>query len=251
MDVEKVVFLSDIHVPHHDRVVWPQVLKFIELYQPDRVVLNGDIIDAYPISSFSKDPLRADTLQDEFDITRNEIIAPIRAMLPHAQLDFTPGNHEDRLQRYLRSQAPGLASLRCLDLEQLLGADEFGMTVHPQPGFLLRPHFRVYHGTVVRKHSGWSAKGELEKWGWATSGISGHTHRMDAFHFDTGREPVGWFEQGCLCEPKPEYIVGTPNWRQGFAVGEFERGGDWFDIQLVKIIHGKLRVNRIDFSQLV
>jgi len=62
-----------------------------------------------------------------------------------------------------------------------------------------------------------SAKGQWEKFN--CSGISGHTHRVGSYKRTTGRGTDTWIEQGCLCELKPGYIIGPPDWQQGFAFG--------------------------------
>lgn len=246
-DYERVVFLSDIHAPFHDEIVWDQVLRFVQDYDPDRIVVNGDLVDAYNVSRFSKDPNRRHNLQDEIDISRG-LLASLRDRAQNARIDLTTGNHESRVERYLWSQAPELSSLRCLRLGELLSLNELEIELHGVEGFLLRPKFRVKHGDAVRKHSGHSAKSEFEKHG--ISGISGHTHRMGTYEVRNDAGVFAWTEQGCLCDMNPEYINGIANWAAGFAVGEFATGGNRYQLELVRVPEQRLVYRGRDYSQM-
>jgi predicted phosphodiesterase len=232
---ERVLFLSDIHFPYEDSKLLKQILRWIEFNPVHRIVINGDLLDFYELSRFLKSPTRAITAQDEIDLAY-DFLVKIRSI--HDQtIDFIPGNHELRLEKYLRSDAIQLAGLRCLELPNLLKLRELDINPHDSEGFLLRPNFLVYHGEAVRKHSGHSAKAELEKYG--ISGISGHTHRMDSYHKTDLTGTRGWYEQGCLCRMDPEYVK-SPDWQQGFAVGEFDYNSKWHNIELVSFSNGKL-----------
>ena len=51
------VILNDIQYPFHDEQCLALVKLFIKDIKPDGVRLNGDIVDCYSISSFTKDPM--------------------------------------------------------------------------------------------------------------------------------------------------------------------------------------------------
>jgi hypothetical protein len=99
----------------------------------------------------------------------------------------------------------------------------------------LLPKFILKHGNVVRKWSGWSAKGEWERYG--KSGASGHVHRLGMFfHRDWNGNHV-WAETGCLCSLNPDYMR-DPDWQQGFVVASFERSTGAFQVEPVYIHRG-------------
>jgi hypothetical protein len=51
------VVLNDIQIPFHDEeVLFGLVVPFVRELRPHGVVLNGDIVDNYEISDFTKDP---------------------------------------------------------------------------------------------------------------------------------------------------------------------------------------------------
>jgi predicted MPP superfamily phosphohydrolase len=211
---ERVVFLSDIHVPYHDPVAITLVYKFLSWFKPTGIYVIGDLLDFYSLSRFDKDPTRLLTLQQELD-EGVEFLAKLRSICPEAYIYFREGNHEYRLTRYLCAH-PELYTLRALQLPAMLKFKDLEIEYCDYNGALDHYGFLVEHGDIVRRHSGYTAKGMLDKRG--ISGITGHTHRMGS-HFQTNTAGTTcWYENGCLCKTDPEYILGQPNWQQGFSV---------------------------------
>jgi hypothetical protein len=157
--------------------------------------------------------------------------------LPNAAIDETEGNHDYRIKTYIETNAPGLASLRALDMASLCSYQELDIRWHPGHGFRLRPEFLVKHGTIVRQDAGSTAKAELLLNG--ISGISGHVHRL-ATYTKNGYVRRSWTEQGCLCRLDPPYITGGANWEQGIAVGYFSTKSPNFVVDLVRYSDGAL-----------
>jgi predicted phosphodiesterase len=52
------VILGDLHAPHYDWAAFSVALQITAAIGPDSVVLNGDIIDNYQVSSYDRDPRR-------------------------------------------------------------------------------------------------------------------------------------------------------------------------------------------------
>lgn len=96
---ERIVVLNDLHVPFHDTKTLRSVYKAVKDANPDRIILGGDVCDFYSISTFSKDPMRRMNLQDEVERVQTVLI-DIRKRFPKADIDFIPGNHEERLDYY-------------------------------------------------------------------------------------------------------------------------------------------------------
>ena len=214
------LFLNDTHEPHLDRRAWATVLEFAKYLKPKRVVHLGDHFDFYQISRFDKNPKRLLTLQEDIDVGVKSL-DDLRVACKDAEFHFTEGNHERRLIKYLWSK-PEIANIRSLQPNELLGFDGLDITFWPEEEVLDIDGFVCTHGSRVSKHAGMSAKGELEKWG--TSGISGHTHRQAEFNLSNYGGDYTWYENGCLCELNPHYIVGRPNWQHAIAVGDFSDG---------------------------
>ena len=213
MDTTKTIICNDFHGQFCDKLACNLLFSFIKREKPNKVIINGDLVDFYSISRFDKDPGRKELLQDEIDECFN-LMVDIRNSAPDAEIILIEGNHEARLRKYLRSKAPALATLKVLQIESLLDLAKLDIT-YEEDGVWLGDLF-VYHGSLVRSKAGYTAHAELLKNG--CSGISGHTHR-------DGKAPVRhrggqlcWWENFCLCDLNPEYVKGIANWTQGWSV---------------------------------
>lgn len=210
---QRVVVLSDAHAPHHDPDAIAAACDFIRDVQPTIVILNGDLLDLYAVSSFDKDPDRVLSLQYEFDICKSEVLDPVVAAAGEAELFYVEGNHEHRLTRWL-SRHPEVASLRALSVPALLDLDKLGIkyvTYGVEVNDVL-----ITHGKAVAKWSGGSIKRELERQRFGVNMVMGHVHRVGLFNTWTRTGGVWGIEAGCLCNLNPDY-VDFPDWSHGLA----------------------------------
>jgi predicted phosphodiesterase len=236
----KVITINDLHVPYHNKVMVQNYIKFISDEQPDQIILKGDMVDFYDLSSFDKNPEREGKLQEELDILKG-ILRQFRRACPSAKIVYIMGNHEDRLRRYLWKNAKALNSLRALKFEELLSLKQLKIDVLEDSYFI--SGFEFSHGDVVRQYSSYSAKAEYDKRN--NSGCSGHTHRMGSYCKTTTNGTFGWWEDGCACDLSTEYIKGTPNWQNGFSVVYFD--GNAYDVHQVYVHKGHFRFNGVKY----
>ena len=236
---EKTVSVSDIHAPFHDEEALQAVIDFIGQFKPRHLVLNGDILDCYTISKFEKNSDLRMSFQDELDATRDVISRLIAAAPAKCRTVYLQGNHEDRHRRLLWDN-PALADLRNLQLSQLLKLRELGVKKFMRYGEL-HNHLGVAftHGSIARKHGSYTARAEREEHG--ISGVSGHTHRLGVSYKTYTDRIVTWYEQGCLCDLKPGYIRGTPNWQHGFLIGWRSPSTGRLSCQLVPVFEGEIQ----------
>jgi hypothetical protein len=212
-------------------------LAFVRVFQPSHVFLIGDVLDAYQVSTFDKDPERRFQLQDDIDAAYG-VLKQIRKAAPQAIIYYLKGNHEHRMQKYLWRQAPELSGLRSLSLPKLLSLDDLKIK-WVEEGSMMFHGFLVKHGNIVRSRSGYTATGEMEKAG--VSGVSGHTHRLSQIFKRNYGGMFTWVECGCLCQLQPEYADGAlMDWGHGLAVGHFAKESKRFNINPYPIIKGTL-----------
>lgn len=209
----KFIVLSDIHFPYQDDKAIKAVYKFLEQHLVDTIILNGDILDFYDVSSFDKDPSRINSLQKEIDMA-NKFFSQLRKR-HSGRIIFIGGNHDaDRLERYLKKH-PELYSLNALKIDRILNLNEYGIDFY-------RDEFRlgslkIIHGDMVRKFSAYTARGELEKHD--TSGISGHCFSEDVEVLT----PTGWIP---IIDVNVGDTVGTIN--EDTQAFEFNKVNDKF-----------------------
>lgn len=211
----KTLVISDLHIPqHHERAI-DLVCLILDRTSPDEVIIAGDALEVYGLSSFDKDPT-SPVLEEELEEWVGIARMLIGAGPAHTKWGFIPGNHENRFVRWAMNH-PEVWGIKGLSLELLMDLDVLGIEYHPVeyeivPGLLV-----AKHGSKVSQHSAYSAKGELLKEGHAISTITGHTHRMGA-HYVTTRSGVRRaYENGCLRTQDAEY--GTSfNWQLGCSM---------------------------------
>jgi hypothetical protein len=231
------LFLGDWHVPYHDARAVDLAMAFASWFQPTSIYVLGDFLDCYPLSTYDRDPSRLTSLQNELDQGK-ALLKRLRAVAGRkCQITYLDGNHEFRLSRYL-CRHPELSSLSSLNVSDLLDLPSLGITHHAYHTQLRWCGLLVEHGDLISPTSGGSAKKMLESRG--VSGISGHVHRLGS-HFRTDhRGTLGWWENGCLCQPWAEWKIGPPNYQQGFSVGHGIPGKNRFVVEQVPIIKGRL-----------
>lgn len=247
---ETVAFINDTHSWHVDSVIWTQVLAWLEYLKPDRLVHLGDAVDNPSVSRFSPRSITVPSLNQERESVREQLVQLRDAIGPEAKFDLTPGNHEDRIWRWLMDKAPQAADMPEWTIANWLGADQVGLTVHGLDGFSLVEDFRCYHGTHINKSNGMSTAARAELIKWNCSGISGHTHYTDHACRVIGGSLREWWSNGCLTSTESEYVIGPSNWHQAVSVGYFDHDNPHlFQIEQIKIRDQKLIWRDIDFSQ--
>jgi len=124
-----------------------------------------------------------------------------------------------------------------MEWSHLLGLTEMHWTLVPgseQTKTQIIPKLITKHGTVVRKWSGQSGAGELQRYG--RGGMSGHVHRMGSFLHRDHNGTQSWTEVGCTCSLEPDYM-NDPDWQQGCAVVSYT--DNWYHVEPVYIERGR------------
>lgn len=110
--------LADIHAPFHSPGAVHRALSDFEAEQVDLILILGDLVDAYPISSFDRSPERHSRVSEEREALRPVVDAIDRFDVP---IEYIPGNHEER-ERRLRQRNPSLEG--SIDIRSLWGIPE-------------------------------------------------------------------------------------------------------------------------------
>jgi len=230
--------ISDTHSQFLCPFVHLAFLSAVRDLKPDGVLYNGDILEGAEISRHPQIPGWTEPLQSELDFAR-EMVRQVREDAGHkGEVFWTGGNHDvDRLAMYLTQTARGLASLRDLRIDKLLGLSDYNVrllnggtiaspkgTEDARPGFLLFGHYRISHGTRLGPNP---AADELKDAG--RSGQSGHVHRAGlAFGTNERNEALSHMctPAGCRHEAGRAYMRGTTTgWQRGFGLARIFADG--------------------------
>ncbi len=244
---------TDTHVPYQDQAALEVVYSLIRDVRPKVIVHLGDMLDCYKISRYTKDRSHVLNTQDEIDGART-ILHQVSQLAPEAEKYWLEGNHEARLEELLNT-LPGTASeltqlrdiQRALTWPALCRLEEIGWEWVPTKGQAHRrilPRLITKHGSVVRKWSGMSAKGEWERYG--ASGLSGHVHRVGQFYTSDRNGNHTWTECGCTCQLKPSYME-DPNWAHAVVLVHFTPDGSRFSVEPVYIEQGRALFGRTEY----
>lgn len=225
-----VVIASDIHIPFQDDRAVSAFIKYCKEKQPEAVVLNGDILDMFMLSRFTKgegrNPLEEMTMCQGF-------LDSLRKAVPNSEIYYVIGNHENRLEKYVLTKAPELASL-IEDVFTIIKTSDY--KVRGCASVTFNDNFVCKHGTLLGNKSGLSAIKEMENA--YMSGATGHTHRLCKYIARKSGRKFVWLETGCLCNLNPEYMI-NPNWQAGFAELKF-KDGKLYHSKVIEIERGKI-----------
>lgn len=237
--------------PTHDERAMSVALKVIEDLNPNAVVCVGDNLDLPEMGKYLTYPSYAQTTQASID-RATVFCAQMRHAAPDAEIIWLAGNHEERMPKYLLTNAAAAYGLRkgntpeswpVLSVPYLCRMDEFEVEYrpgYPASDYWINEKLRVIHGDRV-KSSGSTAHVYLnnEK----TSVIYGHIHRIELAHKTRedyeGPKTIMAASPGCLARidgaiPSTKGGVdldGRPltrheNWQQGLAVVNYETNGE-------------------------
>lgn len=242
--------LPDVHIPFHDPLLVEAWMAFAAKLKPSGVDIIGDLLDCYPISRFDKNPLRKASLQAEVDAGRDLLESLRRVVGKEVNIEYSEGNHENRLRRLLWSVGKNLADLRGLNIPTLLGLKDLRITYHtPETPYRLGKIW-ILHGDVSRKQNfsksagGRAADAVARSIGGSV--LMGHTHQMGHTMFRSWERELEGYEVGCLCQFDMEYVVGVPPWQQGWAVLNMFPDGN-FSVEFVRSVEGARRKRHLIF----
>jgi len=108
-DGEKALIFCDIHFPFQDKLAVSSMIEHAVNYQPTIIIINGDLIDFYQISTFVKNPSQKG-VSSEIKETKS-FLENLRYLFPNARIIYKSGNHEDRMEKYIFQSAPKISDL--------------------------------------------------------------------------------------------------------------------------------------------
>lgn len=244
----QIGFLKDIRTgkltPFHDRKVMSIQIQAIAEYQPDEIIIAGDLLDCTEASKYTKLPEFYYTLQPAL----NEcgwFLSMLREVSPSSKIVFLYGNHDLRLEKYIMENMlfaynlkPYNKEIPVMSLKNLLSLEDIDIEVinaYPKGAYWINNKLKVIHGEYL------SVKKELTMSDYSV--IMGHLHGIEqvsrTIHGIDGARSVTVSSVGCSCK-----IDGTvpgvnskPDWQQGFI--KVESTENSFNVQHYFINDGK------------
>ena len=199
----RIVFISDIHIPYQDKKALAMamaIIKDYELTEHDSVIIGGDLVDYYPISSFHPDLTQSNIDIELFEAV--EWLNKLRKLAPKSDIFFFEGNHEQRMQKKIMSATSSLAPFlkNRLSIRELLEFKKFGIRFVKTPFTLNKKLFFLHghekKGFITPKHIA-----NVNLMYYNRNVIVGHHHRFDmSITTQLDGSLLGGWANGCLAD---------------------------------------------------
>jgi predicted phosphodiesterase len=234
---QKILILADVHIPYHDIEAIQVALDYAKDRDITTVLLNGDIIDFHQLSYFMKDP-RKRHVKGELDALKS-FLNIIRKTFPKAKIIYKIGNHEERLENYLKTKAPELLDVIDWELSNYIPQD-LGIEWVSDKRIIKAGKLNILHGHELRINSINVNPARTTFLKTYESSVIGHSHRTSE-HTESSLngEIITCWSVGALCWLHPHW---TPinKWNHGFATVRVDSDG-YFNVKNRRIINGEVR----------
>lgn len=227
MAIKTTLVIPDIQYPYHDALMLKKVISVARDIQPDQIVQIGDAIDFPQVSRWSKGTAGefTDDLQEHVDGWR-KTLEDVRQACPEAEILWVEGNHDLRIQDFLKKYAAPVSALRVLEMPALFGLDELSIKYTRGPVRIATNVYAVHgheSGGYAASPSAWDLK-FVKRYGSDKSFVFGHTHQpfllTRAFGYEGRVSPRFTMNVGSIMDPvKATYVKdGAVSWTMSFAV---------------------------------
>lgn len=234
---KRVGIISDIQCPFHDEKAVQITIDYLLSIKIDCLLINGDFVDFYNLSSFQKDPRKRNFASEREDCI--ELLRYIKSKFKCPIYYNLAANHEYRYERYMMIKAPEFFSTDLFHVEDLLMLNDIGIIPlkfdHIRIGKLA-----VIHGDTVFKSWGSvnPAKTVYDKL--KQTALVSHCHKKSEYTWTTlNGETHSTWTTGCLMNLNVEYNPHGNNYVHGFAVVDLLDKG-MFSVDNKMIINGKV-----------
>jgi len=232
----RVLILSDVHIPYHQRDALILALETGRRAEVNMVLLNGDVVDFQSVSFWNKDPNTRDIVPEIK--TACAFLDAVRTAMPKVRILYKEGNHEERLWSYLTTKAPELFNLDMLQVKSLLKLRDHEHVGDMRPirlGDLNVIHGHEYGQGITNPVN--PARGLFLRA--KAYALCAHYHQS-SYHSETTIADAGMaaWSTGCLCKLHPRYRP-LNKWGHGFAIVEVDSRGK-FEVHNHTIKSGKV-----------
>lgn len=264
---KRIGILSDIHIPYHDLKALNIALNEFKRVKVDTIVLNGDIIDAYQLSRWEKDPNKRNHAYEMELLTI--FFDDLIKMFPKVEIVYKLGNHCERYEKFIYAKTPefigmhvmswkhlmnlrfescahcngtgALKGIECPNCENGKVANNISRGIHLvknkrilKAGKLNILHAHEFNGvsSPVNPARGFFLRAK-------TNVLGGHLHQTsEHIESDMNGKISGAWSTGCICDLHPAFAP-INKWNHGFAWVEVD--GEDFEVHNHKIINGKIK----------
>ena len=239
-DKDKVLWISDIHIPNHDETALTTALEYGLANKANCIVIGGDLLDNAPFTRFRTPPNKK-RAREYFDMA-TDFLSALRLNFPKALIIYMEGNHDRWYVDWLIDHCAIVFDDPHYQLETRLGLADLNIEYLKESVIVKAGKLPMLHGhTIVR---GVFAPVNAARGAYVRSKhnlLIGHTHQV-SMHSEkdiTGKATKTW-STGCLCTLSPDYDPHNTKHGHGFAFIETEPSGA-FTVKNFEIVDGIIR----------
>lgn len=234
---KRVGIIADVQAPFHDSAALKTAVDHLKSVKIDCLLMNGDIIDFYGLSSFEKDPTKRNFGQER--VTCIEVLDWIKNEFKDIPVYYNlDANHENRYERYMQRKAPEIFSTEMFTIEDLMLLNE--LKIIPIRGY---DHIKigklpVIHGhTIFRGVTSPVSPARTVFMKLRHSCVASHCHKISQYTWVALNEEVhSTWTTGCLMNLNVEYNPHGNDYVHGFGFVELDDKGNF-------VFHNKMIVN--------
>lgn len=219
-ELKRVLFIPDQHFPYNDKRYWKVLMQVCSQFKFETIVIQGDFVDCYTVSSHSKDPTRKLNLLEELEPAKKAL----RQLegFGAKQLIYLEGNHEDRLKRFIVDKAPELYG--CVTIQSLLELEKWKFVPYKEfttLGQLFMAHDVDHAGKLAMQQTLDAVQDNI---------VFGHTHRLGVIYQGNAMGVAhvaintGWGGDSNEIDYRKKIKV-NKEWMLGFGIGYLDPQG--------------------------
>jgi len=230
------IVLPDIHCPYHDKDAVELALHYGESINANLIILLGDQNDFYQISSFVKDPEKR-CVNDEV-LEMRDFLRDVRKRFPKARMIYKLGNHDERLEKYIFTQAPGIAGLLEHLLQEKLELEKLNIEFMPNFFKIGKLWFLHGHELYTKNKGGMVNICDFVFRSVYDHFVCGHFHQSHSKSFkQIDKNIYSTYSLGWLANEEAAEYAPLNKYSQGFGAVHFDASGN-FQFENLKIYEG-------------
>ena len=239
-DRDKVLWISDIHIPNHDELALSTALEYGLKEQANCIVIGGDLLDNAPFTRFRVPP-KLRKAREFFD-QAVDFLTALRKNFPDAMIIYMEGNHDRWYQDWLIDHCAVVFDDPYYQLEARLNLESLNIQFLTENVIVKAGKLPMLHGHTIVK--GVFAPVNAARGAYIKSNhnlLIGHTHQVSVHSAkDLMGRPTKTWSTGCLCTLNPDYDPHNIRHTHGFAFITTQSNGD-FTVRNHEIINGVIR----------
>lgn len=233
----RTLIISDLHFPYQDNDAINVALNYGLEKDVNCILINGDLIDFANISRHDRDFRNRSTIYEIEQV--RYFLEILRDYFPKSRIIFKYGNHDERWDKWLYTNAPEFFELDDLQLEKVLRLNDLQIEVVKDKRPIRIGKLTILHGHEIVGGSGGVNPARATFTKTLESVLVGHYHKTSSHVERTMNGDIISVQSiGSLCGLTPSYMP-INKWNHGFAYCTLDIKTGEYHLENKQIIKGK------------